>query len=404
MSTAFTPFRRILAVPGAARFSLAALVGRLPISMVGLGIVLLVEDATGSYGLAGTVSATGLVANAAAAVPQGRLIDRVGQARLLSPLIVVWGVALGLLAVAVEADWPLWTAYLLAALAGLSLPPVGSCVRTRWAHVLPEDRDRQTAFALEAAADETVFITGPILVTVLATMVDPALGIGAAVLAGVSGTLVFASLRASEPPPHPRLVDRRDREPMPWLVVVPLGITSIALGSLFGSAEVTTVAFAEERGQTAWSGVLLALWAAGSLVAGILTGTVTWRRPVVERLRWGAAAMALTMAPLSLVGSVPLMGVVLLAGGLAIAPTLIATISLAEQVVPPSRLTEGLALLHTGIVAGVAPGAALAGTIVDVAGASPAYLVSLGGGVLALVAAMLTRPVLATREGERAVT
>ena len=36
---------------------------------------------------------------------------------------------------------------------------------------------------------------------------------------------------------------------------------------------------------------------------------------------------------------------------------------------PPSRLTEGMSFLHTGIVAGVAPGAALAGVVIDRSGA-----------------------------------
>ena len=49
--------------------------------------------------------------------------------------------------------------------------------------------------------------------------------------------------------------------------------------------------------------------------------------------------------------------------------------SLTEQVVPPARLTEGMAIMHTGIVAGVAPGATLGGLVVDHHGASAAYLV-----------------------------
>jgi hypothetical protein len=51
-----TTYRRILAVPGALLFSATGLVGRLPISMQGLGIVLLVVDATGSYAYAGAVA------------------------------------------------------------------------------------------------------------------------------------------------------------------------------------------------------------------------------------------------------------------------------------------------------------------------------------------------------------
>ena len=82
-----TPYRRILAVPGALRFSATGLVGRLPISMQGLGIVLLVVDVTGSYGYAGAVAGATTIANAGAAILQGRYLDQLGQSRLLPALI-----------------------------------------------------------------------------------------------------------------------------------------------------------------------------------------------------------------------------------------------------------------------------------------------------------------------------
>jgi len=82
---------------------------------------------------------------------------------------------------------------------------------------------------------------------------------------------------------------------------------------------------------------------------------------------------------------------VLFVGGFAISPTLIASMSLAEQVLPPARLTEGMAFLQTGIAAGLAPGAALAGVVIEEYGASAAYLVSVAGGLVALAAAMVTR-------------
>ncbi len=169
--------------------------------------------------------------------------------------------------------------------------------------------------------------------------------------------------------------------------MVPLAVVCAALGVLFGAAEVTTVAFGEEQGSKAYAGPLLALWALGSLVAGVITGAVHWKGGPAVRVRWGALGMACAMAPLSLIGSVPLMGLMLLLGGLAIAPTLVATLSLTEQVVPSSRLTEGMAIMQTGLVAGVAPGATASGFVVDEFGASAAYLVSLGAGVVAAIAA-----------------
>ena len=387
-----TSYRRVLSEPGTLRFSATGLVARLPISMVGLGIVLLVSAATGSYAVAGAVSAAYMIANAGLAILQGRLLDTLGQGRVLAATSIGFAVAMVLLVWTVEAGWPVAWSYACAALAGAVLPQVGSAVRARWSHVLDAERDVQTAYAIEAVADEAVFMLGPIIVTVLATAWDPVAGIAVAVLACTTGTLALCAQRATEPPAHPhhRASGRRLR--MPWATVAPLAVVSAALGTLFGAAEVTTVAFATEQHHQAWAGGLLALWALGSMLAGVLTGAITWRRGPSVRVRWGAFGMFCAMVPLHFVGSVPLMGLVLLIGGFAIAPTLIATLSLTESTVPPGRLTEGMAILHTGIVAGVAPGASVAGLVVDHSGASAAYAVALVGGLLGALAAQAARP------------
>jgi MFS family permease len=375
--------------PGALLFSLTGIVARLPISMVGLGIVLLVESERGSYGVAGAVSAVYLVANAVLAVVQGRLLDALGQRVVLTAASTGFAVALAVLIASVAGGWPMPVTYAAAALAGGSLPQIGSAVRARWSHVLDAPGDVQTAFALEAVFDEVVFILGPILVTVLATLVHPVAGLVTAAVAGAAGSLAFAAQRRTEPVARPHDRTEGARLPLPWRTLAPLALAAGSLGILFGAAEVTTVAFADEQGHRAWSGGLLALWALGSLTAGVVTGTITWRVGVVTRLRVGALAMALAMAPLVLVDSLALMGLLLLVGGAAIAPTMIATMTLTEQRMPRSRLTEGMAVVQTGLVVGVAPGAALSGLVVDHAGASAAYLVSLGAGLLGACAALL---------------
>ncbi|KRA37274.1 MULTISPECIES: MFS transporter [unclassified Nocardioides] len=384
-------YRQIF-TPATALFSLTGLVARLPISMVGLGIVLLAEHETGSYGFAGSVSAVALIANALFAIPQGRLLDRLGQSRVLPAVITVWGVGLVLAMGSLRWDWPVWTTYACAAVAGAALPSVGTCVRARWSHTLADRPERlHTAFSFEAVADETVFLVGPIAVTLLATAVHPLAGLGAALVAGVLGTYAFSAQRATEPPAHPPTATDGVRPPIPWTAIAPLTVVAGALGILFGAAEVVTVAFADEQGHKSAAGFLLAVWALGSLVAGVVSGAITWRRGPLFRLRLGAFGMLLAMAPLAVVPSLPVMGAVLLIGGFAISPTLIATMSLAEQVLPSARLTEGMAVIGTGLAAGLAPGAAIAGVLIDAEGASPAYLVCAAGGALALVGALATR-------------
>jgi MFS family permease len=387
LGSMLSSYRAVLSRPGALRFSAAGLVGRLPLSMAGLGMLLLVQADTGSYGRGGSVSAAYMIANAIAALPLGRLVDARGQGRVLALGSLVFGSAMVALVVTVQADWPLWSSYAAAAVAGATLPPIDACVRTRWAHVLDRPDEVETAYAFEAVVDESVFIVGPILVTLLATLIDPVVGIAATVVAGVGGSLAFAAQRGTEPPAHPHDRTAAPRVPLPWRTLAPLTVVCVALGLMFGATEVITVAFADEHGSKSASGLLLALWALGSLLAGAITGAITFRRGLTHGVRWGALGLVVAMAPLALVDSRAVMAALMLVGGFAIAPTLIATTAMIEQVTPAPRLTEGMALLQTGLVAGVAPGAAVAGIVVDGAGASPAYLVPLGAAVLAAVAA-----------------
>ncbi|MBO0846683.1 MAG: MFS transporter [Nocardioides sp.] len=386
----FTRYHRILSVPGAVRFSGSALVARLPIAMDTIGIVLLVTGVGHSYGLAGALSAAYLVSAAVLAIPQARLIDRLGQTPVLTTAAVVFAVAMTSFMVVVQSGGPVWAAYLCVMVAGAAFPQVGSCVRARWSHVLEERADVDTAYALESAIDEIVFMSGPILVTVLATAWHPIAGLGSAIVTGTTGTLFFAAQRSTAPVPHPRPRGTRLAR-IPLRAMAPVCVVGLALGALFGAAEVSTVAFSVSRDREDLAGLLLALWAAGSMIAGVITGIVHWRVGPATRLRWGALAMAFAMAPLSLIGSMWVMGAWLFVAGFAIAPTMVATLSLVEQTVPHSRLTEGMAIVETALVAGVAPGAALAGRIIDSHGASTAYLVSLVSGVVAALVALTLR-------------
>jgi MFS transporter len=386
----FDRYRRILGVPGALRFSASALVARLPIAMVTIGIVLLVTGAGRSYGLAGVLSAVYLLAAAVLAIPQARLVDRLGQGPVLTVAAVVFGAGLAFFVVVVQTGAPDWLAFVSAAVIGGAFPQVGSCVRTRWSHVLSQRAEIDTAYALESAVDEVVFMTGPILVTVLATGWHPVAGLVTALVAGTGGTLFFASQHSTSPPPMPRRPGVR-LAPIPTSVMGPVCVVGLALGTLFGAAEVSTVAFASEHDHQGYAGLLLALWAMGSLIAGVITGLVHWRVGPARRLRWGAVGMAVAMLPLSVIGSLWVMGGWLFVAGFAIAPTIVASLSIVEQAVPHSRLTEGMAIVETALVAGVAPGAALAGRIIDSHGASAAYLVSLAAGLVAAGAAFTTR-------------
>jgi MFS family permease len=384
----FTRYRTVLAHSGAWRFSLTALVARLPISISTLGIVLLVTGVGRSYALAGGLSASFTIANGLSSVVQGRLLDRLGQALVLPIAITAYAVGVVGLIMSVESGSADALGFGFAFLAGAAYPPMGSVVRARWSYVLVGRADVQTAYALESVIDEVIFVIGPTVATVLATQWHPWAGLGLALATGLPGTLLLAAQRSSQPVHHLGGQGSGPRPDLPWAPVMVLAAVSFALGSMFAAAEVSTVAFSSEQHAKPYAGVLLACWATGSMLAGLVTGTFRWRRSAIARVRIGTVLLAVVMVPMPFVGSMPVMGATLFVAGFAIAPTLIALFSAIAHGVPSARLTEGIAISHTGLAAGLAPGAALAGLVVDAHGASPSYLVALGGGVVAALASL----------------
>src|ERR1700722_4206511 len=179
------PYAEIFAIPRAWRFSLAGIIGRIPMSM---------------YGLAGSVSAVGSLGGAACAPQLGRLVDRVGQHRVLIPVCVTFAFAVAGLTAAVALHAPDWTLFACGIVGGATMPQTGPMARARWSALLAGSPRLHTAFSLESVADELCFVIGPAAVTLLVTQLHPAAGVGTAALCALAGSLWFASQRSTEPP------------------------------------------------------------------------------------------------------------------------------------------------------------------------------------------------------------
>ena len=385
------PYRELFAQPGAFGFSAAGVVMRMPISMVGLGIVLLVAGATGSYALAGGVSATFALAQASVQPLVGRLVDRVGQTAVTLPALAVHAAGILGLVLAATTEAPAWTLFLAAAVGGTAFVPVGALVRARWAHVVGGGALLGTAYSLESVLDELIFIVGPVVVTLLATNVARAAGLLAALAFLTAGTVALAFQRRTEPPVQPldRHTPRERALRVPAIRV--LALTFVAVGAVFGSVEVSVVAFADERGVPAAAAAVLAAFAAGSMLSGLAYGAIRWRSSVRRRYLVAVIALGLAVGLLPLATRVPFLGLTTFAAGFAISPTLIGAYGIAEALLPIRIRTEGFAWLHTGIGVGLATGSSLAGQAIDRGGARLGLTVTLAAGLCAVAVAVAGR-------------
>jgi MFS family permease len=385
----FGPYLEVLRRPGAWAMSSAGFVARLPISMIGLGVVLLVSLQTGSYALAGALSATEALANAAVGPLLGRAIDRNGQHRVLPLLTGGHIAALILFVVLVERQAPVPLLFAAVAVQGGLMPNIGALIRARWAFLLVGEPLRlRTAFAYESVMDEAIFVVGPPVATVLAISLIPWGTLAACALLLGLGVALLVPQRNTEPP-RAQQSSSGQGSALRYPGLLPLVIVFILLGGLFGSFEVVTVAFADEAGIKGLAGVLLALYSVSSAAAGLALGAMHLTVPLHRQLLVTTAALALATLPFPFIGSPWLLAVVALLSGLACSPVLISAFALTERLVPNARLTEGLIWTNAGLGLGIAFAAAGAGYLIDQYGASTAYFISAGCALGTFVAVLV---------------
>jgi MFS family permease len=380
-------YRRIFDAPGSLAFSASGFVSRMPLSMTGIGIVTMLSTLRGDYGLAGAVSAT-LALSAAVLGPQvSRLVDRYGQARVILRATGITVAAMGALLLCARFDAPAWTLFASASVAGC-MPSMGSLVRARWALIYRGSPLLHTAYSFESVVDEIVFIIGPILSVGLCTAVFPEAGPLVATLLLAAGVLLFSVQKRTEPPLHSAAAARAGsaiRTPGLWVLV----LTFVGVGAIFGSVDVVTVAFADHLHHKALSSIVLAVYALGSCVAGVVFGALKLRGPLSRRFLVGIVTMAVSMLPLLFVKNLVALAAALFVAGLSISPTMVTTMGLVERIVPVSKLTEGMTWTTTGLAVGVALGSSAAGWVVDGAGAAAGYWVTVASGCFAVATVFL---------------
>ncbi|MCX4676860.1 MFS transporter [Streptomyces sp. NBC_01433] len=384
------PYRRLLATPGARAFTAGNLIARLPQGMFSVSAVIMIAGSRDSYALAGAVTATGLAATAVVAPWTARLVDRHGQARIAVPATVIAVLGSLALLLCVHYDAPAWTLFAAYA-ATATTPNTGGMSRARWAHLHRGDPAAlHTANSFEQSVDELCYMLGPVIAAFLCAGLFPEAGtlVGAILL--MTGMLVFAAQRSTEPPVAPRTDAASPlRTPgMPALLSV-----FLATGAVFGTMEVVSIAHA--------GGAILALQAGGSCVAGLLYGSLRPAANVGHRLLFCLAGMtALMSLPLlaaSTTDSLPVLALCLLLAGAATAPTMVTGMTVVQRLTPAAQLNEGMTLAVTALLGGIGAGAAAGGWLVEHTGTVTGYAAPMSAAGLALVIAAATAATAARR-------
>ncbi len=399
--------------------------------MLTVGTLTLVTAVSHSYAIGGLAAGAVGIGSALGAPVLGSLADRRGQRPVLLVAAAVNAAAVIALLVAAyltpDFNAPTDTLAILvtAFLAGASCPQVGPMARVRWMALTTRNvnseggtaavgsgsaaasrADLDTALSYEGTADEITFVLGPALVGILASLVAPWLPL--ALAAVLTATLVpafavhpsqLAVVPAKRKVPAGVGSARAERKSavgsVAWLRVAVPVLAMVCMGTFFGATQNALSAFSAQFATAEIAGLLYSVVGLSSAVAAL--SVAYWPQRFGLAIRWVVAAVAMTAFSLLLflpAGIWPMV-IVLFVLGIPVGPVMVTVFSIGGVVAPAGRMATVMTALASGIVAGTALGAYLAGQLAQTQGPAAAFVVSIAASgallVLGIVAGLVLR-------------
>ena len=365
-------YSNLLKTRGVARIIAAQLTARFPFGMLSLAFLLHIERVHDSYGAAGLVLAALSVGQAVAGPLTSRLMGVWGMRQVITITMIICAFAISAIALL---PLTIPAAMGIALVAGLTMPPIQPAVRTIYPKMV-NSKQLTPLFSLDASAQEIIWVVGPVITTFVSTQIGTVWGILLAVVFLVGGGIWFIAS-----PELGRVRIPRSRRKLGAVLAKPPVLLATIVGFLLVAAcaaiEAGVVATFGHDGLEA--GIVLAIFAVGSLVGGLSLGHVPigpWalaRRMLIVFVGTALAAASLNIWWLS---------VTLFIAGIGIAPALAVMFSIVSSSVRFSDTAEAYGWVGTGQLIGAAVGSAFAGFLIDSQGASGAFYVA---GVLALL-------------------
>jgi MFS family permease len=380
-------YKSLYSIPGMASTFATSMLGRLPIGVTGLAILLLMQGASGSFAQGGAAAAFYVTGLALVAPMLGRVIDRHGPRPVLVACALAFPAALVVLIVAAAEREMAWIAFVAAAAAGASFPPLTVCMRTYFRQVVRDEALLAAAFSAESVLIEIIFIIGPLVVALLISVASAAAAVAFAAACGFAGTLLFLrspALRAWR-------VEKRASHGLLGPLADPGFVRLVAIvlcfASAFGFLEIGITGYALARADAAFAGVLLGIMSAGSALGGIAYGSRSWHFPLARQFAAALVLTAVGLAVLALRWQPWALTAWCFFAGVAIAPALIIQSMLVTKAARPEHATEAFTWTTSALLAGVGIGLALGGVLLEryppAAALAAGAAVSLAAGVAA---------------------
>jgi MFS family permease len=378
-------YRDMFATPAAPRLYLLGLLGRVPMGMIALLVVLTIEQERGGFAVAGQVAGALAIGLGVLSPVRGRLVDRRGVRSVMVSSGITHALSLAALWPLSVLDVPTPVLLLNGLVIGMTMPPTGIVMRAAWSRMFPDDRRRRAAFSAESLSVQSTLLVGPVLVSVATLTIGVGWGLVSCAVLALPSALALGTSRTLQAlmRPDENAADRHWagalRSPVVWLSL-PAGF---GLFAAITAMEITVAAQAVQASAAWVAGWLIAAFAVGGLAGGVAWGWRPWpgklvvQLMVLQLLIGGALVVLAPGLPL------PVVAAVLFLAGVLFPPAMTAQFSLLDEAVPRAVLTESFSWLNAARQAGSAAAGAVAGLTIDSAGPAAGWLV---GAVAAVVA------------------
>ena len=391
MSAPTPSYASILALPHVKFIFGSALAGRFAYAIVGLPLLLSIQNATGSFGAAGLAMGVFGATVALLAPVRARIIDRFGRRRTLVPFALTFGLSLTALAAATSLTSFVTLFVIIVGLGGAVAPPLGPSMRVLWAQLTPTPAHLRKALSLDAVLEELLYLGGPALAGFLLLTISPSAALLITAALVVFGAVAMVASPAAQesraapasgtaaPDAEEAVMTERTQGPEKSLLTQGLFLTLLipvlAAGLIVGAVYVVIPAALAGPGTEGAIGIVLAAFAAGSAIGGLLYARTQSKASPQLQLLVLATALALGAAGIALMaGSAVTLGAILLATGLFLSPIMIVGYFAASGFGGAHRQTMATTWVNTSHNLGAAAGSVVAGIVIEAAGPAESIL------------------------------
>jgi len=354
-------YKSLSNLKGAKNLIFFGYLGRAPYAMLQVGMVIFGNYKTGSYAIGGAMAAGFSISNALIQPVNGRLVDKLGQKKVVRFLLGGFTISSLLITIG---QFDIRAIYiLLSVMLGITVPNIGAYTRRNW-KVITEEKDNQKVQAIESSIDELNFLVGPSVFATVSNYINPIVALYIAIISSVVGTLGVVFSKTIE---VTSIEENNAKNNSIWISKNKLILlaTLIFVGACLSSISVYVVAKEDLENIKNLTAFYYLINGSTALISALFYGYYFSNTKSLKNYNIVLIFLAISVSLFFFVNSTSLTLLVGFICGLGIGPIFLLANSYISNVTTNDILTEAYSWLASSVGLGLALGSSLFGYLID---------------------------------------